>query len=124
MATEHPIRVPRVGRDASGGDAPAIRDLLAHLGATVEEVAANLLSEGCLGWPYNDCFCPVANYLSLHTDQAASATTTVSAVGDFTRAEDGTILTFIGREWTRTPAPVAELIAAFDDGEYPALRKG
>ena len=115
------FRVPRIGRGSDGGEDVTLHDLLARLGATPDAVAETLRAEGCNGPPYNDCFCPVANYLRKHTGQAASAAAFACSLGEF-RFEDGIPVEFDPRVSARTPEPVAQLITAYDHGDYAFLR--
>ena len=101
---------------------PTIQELLARLGDTPDEVARNLEARGCKGPPQNDCFCPVAQYLSRSTGKAASATDHVCVLGEFSFDAAGNIDTFIGKEWGRTPKAVGDAIDAYDNGEYAYLR--
>lgn len=116
-------RVPRIGRQRGETmEDTSLHALLEQLGDTPDEVAQTLRDQNCKGPQYNDCFCPVARFISKHTGQAASATSHACAIGDFTYCEDGTIDTFEGREWARTPEPVARMITAYDRGAYEFLR--
>ncbi len=112
-------RVPRL-RPPGEPDVDLV-ELLHGLGDTPEAVAATLDAEDCRGPQQNDCFCPVATYLAKRTGRAASATASVSALGDFTRDADGRIETFMARQWARTPRPVAEMILRYDDGDFRFL---
>lgn len=115
-------RVERVGRVKPEGEpAVALADLLDELGKTPDEIVEHLLEEDCHGPRQNDCFCPVAIYLSKRTGHAASATMHMASLGEFTYNGGGRIESFIGHQWARTPAPVAEVIERFDHGEFPEL---
>lgn len=110
-------RVPRLR--PSVGESTPVHELLERLGDTADEVASTLFNSGFFGPRQNDCFCPVAQYISAMTGQAASATSHVCVVGEFEYEDDGvTIKTFTGREWARTPPPVADAINAYDHGAY------
>jgi hypothetical protein len=115
----HRVRVGRQRPDVT--ENPSIEDLLAQLGPTVEDVIQVLQEQDCRGPQNNDCFCPVAQYLAKHTGRAASATSNVCVIGEFTY-ENNHIDTFIGKEWARTPAVVSEVITSFDSGAFPQLR--
>ena len=114
-------RVSRQRPDA--GEVASIHNVLTALGATVEEIVATLRREDCRGPRYNDCFCPVAQYIAKKTSRAASATPSVCVVGEFTYDTGGRIDTFIGKEWARTTPPVAEVITAIDQGLYSDLNQ-
>lgn len=87
--------------------------LLEDLGDTADEVALNLERLGITGIPQNQECCAIARYL---TDQGFT-----SAVVIIDEWRDG--LEVLASGWAGVPAPdaVAEFVAAFDQGKYPAL---
>lgn len=115
-------RVPRIGRDVEGlTDDAALHALLDALGDTADAVAETLRAQDCTGPPFNDCFCPVAAYITKHTGKAASAAAYASSTGIF-GFRDGIPVSFDPRSSTRTPEPVAAMITAYDRGAYDFLR--
>lgn len=88
---------------------------LNRLGATPQEVAANLEEQGITGEPKHAQSCPVANYLkrTFPVDLATVSTTMAVLVEDEHRSVE---------VFTLTPKPVEDFIKAFDKGKYRQLR--
>jgi hypothetical protein len=85
-----------------------LKQALAELGNTADEIAAALIAQGMRGTRKNGLCCPIAAYLSVSFDAAEVTENTVAVDGR-------------NQTWLPTPEHVVEFITRFDDGEWPEL---